>query len=179
MRQEKHSWDVECPTWGPSEMYFYSSNRNCQKTKEEGGERRLMGNPGLGPVFWPQVCCYSFHDLGASLSVALDFNFHISNMSWLGSMRAGVPSSANSVWFFLEERLHSLPCIDSLLEPQQREAVPQVVPRVAHCRQRAGFKHRGSSLNAVQGRPGCMATTFKGRAQPKGWNEVNIWMWSA
>lgn len=56
-----------------------------------------MGNPGLGPVFQSQVYCCSLCVFGASQSVALDFSFHISNMSRLGLMRVGVPSSANRI----------------------------------------------------------------------------------
>lgn len=54
-----------------------------------------MGNPGLGPVFQSQVFCCSLRIFRASQSVALDFSFHISNVSRLGLMRVGVPSSAN------------------------------------------------------------------------------------
>lgn len=77
----------------PFEMYFYSSNRNCRKMKEEGGEvswETLDWALRSGPV-----CCDSLRDLGQACLVALDFGFPISNLSRFGLMRAGVPSSAN------------------------------------------------------------------------------------
>lgn len=71
----------------PFEMHFYSSNRNCRKMKEEGGEvswETLDWALCSGPV-----CCDSLRDLGRACLVALDFGFPISNMSRLGLMRAG------------------------------------------------------------------------------------------